>query len=60
MTFNPLADLPGGGDATEATNIICKDADDNTVGSTTTNTVTTDEVLTSGSVVTCTVEFVDP
>ena len=62
VTFNPLADLPlpGGGDATEATDITCTDADGNEIGTTDTNTVTTDEVLTSASVVTCTVEFVDP
>ena len=63
VTFNPLATLPGGGDATEATDITCVDQDGtgDTVGTTTaTNSVTTTTLKTNQSKVVCTVTYVDP
>ena len=60
VTFVPLADLPGGGDATEATLISCVDSSNQNVGSTTTNSLTTANVFTNQSSLVCTITFVDP
>jgi large repetitive protein len=61
VTFESLADLPGGSDATRATSISCTDKDGNSVGSNAnSNTLTTSSVKTNQSALTCTVTFVDP
>ena len=60
VSFTSLATLPGGGDATHATEITCTDTDGNTVGTDDDNDLTTDEVKTSASALTCTITFVDP
>ena len=61
VTFESLADLPGGGDATRATAISCTDSSGAGVGSSTnSNTLTTNTVKTNQSSLTCTVTFVDP
>lgn len=65
VTFNPLADLPGTTtDATEATDITCYTgygtAGQASVGTTTSNSVTTGNLQTSQSVVTCRITFQDP
>jgi hypothetical protein len=61
VTFTPLADLPGGADATRATAISCEDANGGSVGSNTnSNTLTTSNVFTNQSAVTCTITFIDP
>lgn len=63
VTFNPLADLPNGNDATKATAISCKapGASGSSVGSNTnSNTLTTDNVKTNQSTVVCTITFEDP
>jgi hypothetical protein len=61
VTFESLADLPSGSDATRATSITCRDASGATVGSSTnSNTLTTNSVKTNQSALTCTVTFVDP
>ena len=61
VTFESLADLPNGSDATRATSISCTDAGGNPVGSSTnSNTLTTSSVKTNQSELTCTVRFVDP
>ena len=60
VTFVPLADLPGGGDATEATLISCVDSNNQNVGSTDTNSLTTENVFTNQSSLVCTITFVDP
>ncbi len=66
VTFNALADLPGGGDATQATNIVCVGpgsgggglADQD--GDATDNDYESPDILTSKSSVVCTITFVDP
>jgi hypothetical protein len=59
--FESLADLPGGADATKATSISCTDTNGASVGSSTnSNTLTTDNVKTNQSSLTCTVTFIDP
>jgi hypothetical protein len=61
VTFEPLADLPNGDDATKATSISCTDAGGASVGSSTnSNTLTTSNVKTNQSSLTCTITFVDP
>jgi hypothetical protein len=64
VSFTALADLPNGGDATHATEITCVDSADpaNTVGTDADHDgdLTTDELKTSTSPVTCTITFVDP
>jgi hypothetical protein len=61
ITFESLADLPGGSDATKATSISCDDANGASVGSATnSNSLTTDDVKTNQSSLTCTITFVDP
>jgi SdrD B-like domain len=61
ITFEALADLPGGGDATHATEISCEDSFGASVGSVlNSNTLTTDNVKTNQSSLTCTITFVDP
>jgi hypothetical protein len=61
VTFEPLATLPGGSPATKATSISCKDTGGNSVGSSTnSNTLTTDNVKTNQSSLTCIVTFTDP
>jgi hypothetical protein len=61
IAFESLADLPGGGDATKATTIECKDASGAVVGSATnSNDLTTDDVKTNQSSLTCTITFTDP
>ena len=61
VTFEALADLPGGGDATRATQITCVDTNAANVGSANnSNTLTTDSVKTNQSSLTCTITFVDP
>lgn len=65
VTFNPLADLPGTTtDATEATDITCytgyDTAGEASVGTTTSNSLTTGNLRTSQSTVTCEITFVDP
>jgi hypothetical protein len=61
VTFESLADLPGGGDATRATAISCRGANDPDIGSSSnTNTLTTDSVKVNESSLTCTITFVDP
>ena len=50
VTFEPLADLPNGSDATRATSISCADKNGSPVGSViNNNTLTTDNVKTSHS-----------
>jgi hypothetical protein len=61
ISFESLANLPGGGDATKATNISCEDTNGGSVGSSTnSNTLTTDDVKTNQSSLTCTITFTDP
>lgn len=61
VTFESLADLPEGGDATRATSISCADTNGNGVGSVSNqNSLTTDSVKTNQSSLTCTVTYVDP
>ena len=61
VTFQPLADLPNGSDATRATSISCTDTNGASVGSNTnSNSLTTSSVKTNQSSLTCTVTFVDP
>jgi hypothetical protein len=60
VTFESLADLPNGSDATRATSISCRGANDPDIGSSSTNTLTTDAVKTNESSLTCTITFVDP
>jgi hypothetical protein len=61
VNFESLADLPGGSDATRATSISCTDTNGAAVGSSTnSNTLTTNNVKTNQSSLTCTVTFVDP
>jgi hypothetical protein len=61
ITFESLADLPSGADATRATEISCEDANGASVGSATnSNTLPTDDVKTNQSSLTCTITFVDP
>ncbi len=61
VTFESLADLPGGSDATRATAISCRGANDPDIGSSSnTNTLTTDAVKVNESSLTCTITFVDP
>jgi hypothetical protein len=61
VSFESLADLPGGGDATKATNISCTDTNGAAVGSATnSNSLTTDDVKTNQSSLTCTITFTDP
>jgi hypothetical protein len=62
VTFAPQAKLPDGTtDATSAVKIECKDKAGNVVATTTTaNTVTTGNLLTSASTVTCTIQYQDP
>jgi hypothetical protein len=60
VTFESLADLPNGNDATKATSITCRGAVDSDIGSSSTNTLTTDSVKTNESALTCTVTFTDP
>ena len=61
VSFESLADLPDGGDATRATAISCTDSSGAGVGSSTnSNSLTTNTVKTNQSSLTCTVTFVDP
>ena len=61
VTFEALADLPGGADATHATAISCTDNGNAGVGSNTgSNSLDTSAVRTSQSSVTCVVSFEDP
>ena len=61
VTFEPLADLPGGADATRATAISCVDTNGASIGSIlNNNALTTNNVKTNQSVLTCTITFVDP
>ena len=61
VTFEALAQLPGGGDATRATQITCVDTNGANVGSATDdNTLTTGSVKTNQSSLTCTITFIDP
>jgi hypothetical protein len=60
IAFESLADLPNGSDATRATSISCRGANDPDIGSSSTNTLTTDAVKTNESQLTCTITFVDP
>jgi hypothetical protein len=61
VTFEPLADLPGGADATRATSISCVDTNGAPIGSVlNNNTLTTSNVKTNQSSLTCTITFVDP
>ena len=61
VNFTPLADLPGGADATRATAISCVDANGGSVGSNTnSNSLTTANVFTNQSALVCTITFVDP
>ena len=61
VDFQPLAALPGGGDATHATSISCVDNNGDSVGSVSdSNTLTSDRVLTNQSSLVCTITFTDP
>ena len=61
VTFESLAELPGGADATHATAINCADNEANSVGSNTeSNSLDTDAVRTSQSSVTCVITYEDP
>ena len=61
VTFEALANLPGGADATHATAISCTDNAPSSVGSNTgSNTLDTDAVRTSQSSVTCVISYEDP
>src|SRR6266508_1491680 len=61
VDFQPLAALPGGGDATHATSISCVDSNGDSVGSVSdSNTLTSDRVLTTQSSLVCTITFTDP
>ena len=61
VTFEALADLPSGADATHATSISCVDAANQSVGSVTnSNTLTTNNVFTNQSSLVCTITFMDP
>jgi hypothetical protein len=61
VTFESLADLPNGSDATRATAISCTDTNAASVGSNSnSNTLTTGSVKTNQSSLTCTITFVDP
>jgi len=66
VTFLPQATLPGGGDATKATSIVCTDTNSVGVGSVgvgsdpDSNQLTSDAVLTNQSSVTCVITFIDP
>ena len=61
VTFEALADLPGGADATHATAINCTDNNDVSVdGSSGTNSRDTVAVRTSQSSVTCVISYEDP
>jgi len=61
VDFQPLAALPGGGDATHATSISCVDSNGDSVGSVSdSNTLTSDRVLTNQSSLVCTITFTDP
>ncbi len=61
VTFEPLADLPGGADATHATSISCVDTNGASIGSVLNlNTLTTNNVKTNQSSLTCTITFIDP
>ena len=61
ITFEALADLPNGNDATRATSISCTDSSGGGVGSASnSNTLTTSSVKTNQSSLTCTITFVDP
>jgi hypothetical protein len=61
VTFEPLADLPDGNDATRATQITCEDQGGQSVGSVTDqNTLTTDSVRTNQSSLRCVVTYRDP
>ena len=61
VTFESLADLPNGNDATRATSISCVDAASASVGSASNaNTLTTGNVKTNQSSLVCTITFVDP
>jgi SdrD B-like protein len=61
VSFESLADLPNGSDATKATAISCTDKNGAAIGSNTnSNTLTTSSVKTNQSSLTCTITFVDP
>jgi hypothetical protein len=61
VSFESLADLPNGSDATKATAISCTDKNGAAIGSNTnSNTLTTGSVKTNQSSLTCTITFVDP
>jgi hypothetical protein len=61
VNFESLADLPNGSDATKATAISCTDNNGAAIGSNTnSNTLTTSNVKTNQSSLTCTITFVDP
>jgi hypothetical protein len=60
VSFTSLATLPAGGAATHATEITCTDKDGNPVGTDHDNDLTTDQVKTSASALTCTITFIDP
>ena len=61
VTFESLADLPNGSDATRATEITCRDSSGAVVGTATNlNNLTTNGVKTNQTDLTCTVKFVDP
>jgi hypothetical protein len=61
ITFEPLADLPNGSDATRATRISCTDKNGASVGAVdNSNTLTTNDVKTNQNSLTCIVSFVDP
>ena len=61
VTFLPQALLPDNTNATRATEITCRDAGDNIVGQAlNANTLTTNNVFTNQSIVTCKITFVDP
>ena len=64
VTFTSLADLPGGGDATEATSISCEGAGPATLTDQDADAADNDyespDVLTNESSVVCTITFQDP
>jgi hypothetical protein len=61
VNFLPQALLPDNTNATRATNITCRDAANIIVGQALAlNTLTTSNVFTNQSTVTCTITFVDP